>query len=84
MLRNAARRAISHVRRGINDMGATSTLGNPTTTGAPRCYAKPARRAVRKVGSSGAGAGVEKGKALQPIAQAWTVVADVRTGKSYW
>ena len=74
-------------------------MGNPataragtgaSTAGAPRWFAKPARRAPRKVksgASTGAGAaasGGEKGKALQPVAEAWTEVLDARTGKTYW
>lgn len=78
---------------------ASTFVGNPataragtgaSTAGAPRWFAKPARRAPRKVKSSastGAGAGAsggEKGKALQPVAEAWTEVLDARTGKTYW
>ena len=43
---------------------------------------------MRKVKPSGAAAGAaaegEAGKALQPIAQAWTEVLDSRTGQTYW
>lgn len=94
MLRNAARRAVGRVVgaspslavRGTNDVNAAASwattasalgdhLGSAT---AARWFAK--RAGKPRVGSRGG----EKSKALQPVAQAWTGVVDVDTGKTYW
>ena len=98
MFRTAARRATSVVSVHVRSVGAqqqqhTSALGSSlaSSSGVPGCArgfaSKPKRKATRKVappGGAGAGESSGGGKALQPVALAWTEVKDAVSGKSSW
>lgn len=80
---------VSSARGAVGSGTLVARTSSPPAAGAPagaRWFAKPVRRPTRKVKSGAAAWGEKdgKGKALAPIANAWTEVTCTETGKTYW